>query len=249
MIIRIEELSMNAWPSLQTHLYDGWILRFSQGYTKRANSINPIYSSDANIEEKIKNCEKTYLTKGLPIIYKLTKACYPKNLDKILESKGYKKIDETSVQILNITEDYSLEKVSGLDIEYEFTQDWINSFVECSNTQNESTIGIMTQMLKNIIGDKICVKMKLDNQIVGCGFGVIEENYMGIFDIIVREEDRGQGIGKAIMQEILKEAQKRNVCKAYLQVVVGNSVAESLYNKLGFREKYRYWYRIKNSSI
>ena len=247
MIKRIEELSMNAWPSLQTHLYDGWVLRFSGGYTKRANSINPIYSSDASIEEKIEICEKTYFTKGLPTIYKLTQACYPKNLDEILESKGYKKIDETSVQILNIAEDYPIDKNNRLDIEYEFTPDWINSFVDCSNIQNESTIGIMTQMLKSIIGDKICVKMKLDNKTVGCGFGVIEENYIGIFDIIVREEDRGQGIGKTIMQGILKEAQKRNVCKAYLQVIVGNSVAENLYNKLGFKEIYRYWYRIKHN--
>ena len=25
MIIRLEEISMNAWPALQTIIYDGWI--------------------------------------------------------------------------------------------------------------------------------------------------------------------------------------------------------------------------------
>jgi|LGOV01.1.fsa_nt_gb hypothetical protein len=33
MIRFIEELSMSAWPALQTHLYDGWVLRISKGYT------------------------------------------------------------------------------------------------------------------------------------------------------------------------------------------------------------------------
>lgn len=42
-MIQYEELQMNALPSLQTILYDGWVLRFAKGYTNRANSVNPIY--------------------------------------------------------------------------------------------------------------------------------------------------------------------------------------------------------------
>jgi len=45
MIQRIEELSMNALPALSTVFLNGWILRFSNGYTRRANSVNPIYPS------------------------------------------------------------------------------------------------------------------------------------------------------------------------------------------------------------
>ncbi|MDB5085123.1 MAG: family N-acetyltransferase, partial [Bacilli bacterium] len=36
----IEELTLNNWQPLQTMLYDGWLLRFAGGYTKRANSVN-----------------------------------------------------------------------------------------------------------------------------------------------------------------------------------------------------------------
>lgn len=41
----IEELSLNHWQPLSTLLYDGWVLRFANGYIKRANSINPIHDS------------------------------------------------------------------------------------------------------------------------------------------------------------------------------------------------------------
>jgi hypothetical protein len=33
MDFTIEELTMNAWPSLQTILLDGWIIRMAGGYT------------------------------------------------------------------------------------------------------------------------------------------------------------------------------------------------------------------------
>lgn len=247
MIRHFEEMSMNAWPALQTILYDGWILRFSRGYTKRANSINPIYSSTMSIEDKIKSCERLYNAEGLPTIYKLTPDCYPENLDQILESRGYAKVDETAVRTLDISEIYVDSEAATLGIEYEFTSEWINSFSACANITNPETIEIMTGMLNNIAGDKIIVNLQNDNKPIACGFGVIEAGYVGIFDIIVDKEYRGNGYGKAVMKGILREALKQGIHKAYLQVVVGNTIAENLYTSLGFQEVYRYWYRVKRN--
>ena len=56
MIHLMEELSYNAWASLQNLYYDGWILRFADGYTRRANSVNPIYPSTHDLNEKIAYC-------------------------------------------------------------------------------------------------------------------------------------------------------------------------------------------------
>lgn len=245
MILRIEELSMNAWPALQTNLYDGWVLRFSEGYTKRANSVNPIYYSTVCVDDKIEKCEKRYKAKKLPVVYKITDKSYPNNLDNILESKGYKKIDETSIRTLNLLNYEQTKDIYGLEIDYNFTQEWIDSFVDCSNICEESTIKVITGILNNIIAETIYVKIRIDNKIVGCGFGVIEDNYIGIFDIIVKQEYRGNGYGNNIMEGIIKEAQKKNINNAYLQVVKGNVIAENLYEKLGFMEIYKYWYRIK----
>ena len=42
---------------------------------------------------------------------------------------------------------------------------------------------------------------------------------------------------------ILSEAQQMGATGSYLQVVAGNAPAERLYDKVGYREAYRYWYR------
>ena len=57
---RIEESSLNAWPALRQMLFDGWILRFAEGYTKRANSVNPLYGSSLDVSEKVDICEELY---------------------------------------------------------------------------------------------------------------------------------------------------------------------------------------------
>ncbi len=102
MIRFIEELSMNAWPALQTYLYDGWVLRVSGGYTKRANSINPLYSSHIELNEKIEYCKAFYDELGLPTIYKITVNSNLGVLDNKLEVLGYSKVDETSIRVLDL---------------------------------------------------------------------------------------------------------------------------------------------------
>ncbi|MBI5033401.1 MAG: GNAT family N-acetyltransferase [Chloroflexi bacterium] len=98
----VEEISLNALPALQTMHLDGWVLRFANGYTKRANSINPIYDGADNVEEKIRFCEEIYRRKHLPVVFKMTKTAQPENLDSILADKGYEINSPTSVQIAEL---------------------------------------------------------------------------------------------------------------------------------------------------
>jgi ribosomal protein S18 acetylase RimI-like enzyme len=243
MDFTIEELSMNAWPSIQTILYDGWIIRMANGYTKRANSVNPIYAYKNNLEEKIKYCETVYKNNGLPVIYKLVECDEHNIIDKELEKLHYEQNDITSVQICNNLIALN-NTINGIIINNGFDNTWINGFVECNKIKQEYIETIKT-MLKNIIGNKIVIYKEINGEIIGCGYGVIENNIVGIFDIIVKENKRGNGYGEEIVKSILSKAKTEGAKMAYLQVVNKNIIAKKLYEKLGFKEKYKYWYRIK----
>ena len=56
----LEEIASNGHVALNTMQYDGWILRFSNGYTGRANSVSVLYPSEKDMAGKVAYCEKCY---------------------------------------------------------------------------------------------------------------------------------------------------------------------------------------------
>jgi GNAT superfamily N-acetyltransferase len=244
MDFTIEELMMNAWPSIQTMLYDGWIIRMANGYTKRANSINPIYSPERNVSEKIKYCENIYRKNNLPVIFKIVQCNEYKNIDQKLNNMDYEKIDLTSVQIHN-----NINGIKNINNEIivnnYFSNDWKNCFYECNGINDSNLIKTIETMLGNIKLDIIAVHKKINGTSIGCGYGVIENGFVGLFDIIVNKEYRNKGYGKEIVEGILCQANEHGIEKAYLSVVDNNTFAKKLYGKIGFNEIYKYWYRKK----
>lgn len=244
MDFSIEEMTMNAWPSIQTMVFDGWIIRMANGYTKRANSINPIYSFENSINEKIKFCENMYRKNNLPVIFKIIQCDELKKIDQILDSLHYEKIDLTSVQIhSNIKQINKIQK--GIVVNDYFSNDWKHCFYDCNGIKDLDLIKTIEIMLENIKLDVIAVHKKENGQCIGCGYGVIEKDFVGLFDIIVHKEYRNKGYGKEIVETILSKANENGIEKAHLSVVDNNVFAKKLYGNIGFNEIYKYWYRKK----
>ncbi len=239
----LEELSMNAWPSIQTQLYDGWILRFSGGYTKRANSINPLYPSTIGLEEKIAFCESLYRERKIPAVFKLFGLEGQAGLEGELAARGYGKLDETAVMTAGLPS-FRGEASPSLGYEADFTLAWENAFIAC-NAIDPAYEKVLKEMLGKIAGKRIIASKTVEGRIAACGFGVMERGYVGIFDIVVDKAHRGKGIGREIVRGIMARAKEEGAETAYLQVLKGNTAAEKLYASLGFAESYRYWYRKK----
>ncbi|SHM46132.1 GNAT family N-acetyltransferase [Gracilibacillus kekensis] len=245
IIQKIEELSMNALPSLQTSLLDGWILRFSDGYTKRANSVNPFYSSTENIDKKIKKVEQIYQKKNLPVIFKLTSNVSPHDLDNTLEKARYYRDGLTSVQLLALDNIQQVPSKAYLTFQDRLSDQLFAAFCKFNHIDESAQTTIKT-MLMSII-PKVCYVMLLsgNNETIACGIGVLEEDYIGLFDIVTNEKFRRKGFGEQLIASILKWGKNNGAKYAYLQVVNDNYPARNLYQKLGFKESYQYWYRIK----
>lgn len=240
---RIEEASLNAWPALQQMLYDGWILRFSQGYTKRANSVNPLYGSSVDVDEKIETCEDLYRERGLRPIFRLTPFVAPPDLDLVLESRGCRKIDPTLVLSLDLGRCDFLPLPTG-ELRDEGLDDWLDVFCRFNGAPIEKHQAHRA-ILHAIPSRRFLATLADAGQAVACGLGVLENRFFGLFDLITHPERRNKGYGTSLVSGLLAWARENGARHAYLQVMESNAPARHLYaDKLGFQWAYAYWYRV-----
>ncbi len=236
----IELMLMRTWPAIEERTYDGWVLRFSRGYTKRSNCINPLYESYFDLEEKFEYCRKIYKEKRLPIIYKLIDTKVSLMVDEFLEKKGLKKQDMVTVKEIDLTDvDYNLKSIS---INWGFSKEWYD-FYTAENNLNTEEKDIIKKLLEKNDKNNVYVCKSINNEIIAVAMGSVEKNRMGIFNVYVKDTYRKKGYATEILEGLLVEARKINVEKAYLQVMETNERALKLYKKMGFVLKYKTWYR------
>jgi ribosomal protein S18 acetylase RimI-like enzyme len=243
VIRAIEELSMNAWPVMQTLHYDGWVLRCAEGYTKRANSVYPLYPSEIDVDEKIEFCESFYRIEGLPTVFKMTEASTPSHLEDRLDALGYRMDSPTGVQLLELRAG-NHEVARNVSLTSIDTEEWHTAFARMNHV-DDSRRAMHEGILRAILLEKCYATINENGHILGCGLGVLQAGYLGIFDIVIDPDQRGQGYGERLMAALLAWGAQQGARTAYLQVMCNNEPALRLYEKLGFREKYQYWYRIK----
>jgi GNAT superfamily N-acetyltransferase len=240
-IRQIEEAGLNAWPAHQQLLYDGWLLRFAAGYTKRANSVNPLYPSSQEIKTKIKHCEAFYRRVALPPVFRLTPLA-PRELDETLAGRGYQILHPTRVLTLAL-DNWSVPDLAALSVCELPLEQWMGVFSEISGSLVAKQPA-HAQILRNILNPYFCAAIEIDGKWVACGLGVQEREWFGLFDIVTHPEHRRQGLSTFLISAMLDWALFQGARQSYLQVMESNQPALGLYAKLGYAERYRYWYRV-----
>ncbi|MBX2997036.1 MAG: GNAT family N-acetyltransferase [Caldilineaceae bacterium] len=251
-IIRtVEEISLNAWPANQTLVDEGWLLRFTGGYTRRANSVNPIYRVDENDAEsviaRIDRCEQIYRRRNQPVIFKITPVVQPGNLDETLAQRGYALDAPTGVRLRSLTEFSPSDGNSNVEIHLEPNPSttWIETFSDFSALTEGQQVAL-SSIVANIAPLAAFVTLREDGQALACGLAVLERQMIGLYDIVTAPAARGQGYGTQLLHALLAWGKTHGAQHAYLQVMNNNLPAQRLYDRLGFREIYQYWYRVKS---
>lgn len=242
-IRRVEEASFNAWPALKTIIYDGWLLRFANGYTKRANSVNGLYASRLPAEVKITYCQKAYRRQNLHPVFRLTPLLNRDELDSQLAARQYKRSDHTTVQFLDLqTLTPQLSPRAEIWSGAEGIDAWLHAF-HTLNPQRRDAV-THRQMMQNILGSLCLMVLKVNGEIVACGLAVADGAYVGLFDIVTAASQRRRGYGLELTTSLLAWGASVKTGTAYLQVMTDNQAALGLYHKLRFEALYDYWYRI-----
>jgi len=238
---RLEERALNASGAFQSLVYDGWLLGYRRGPTKRLRCVNPFYPSTLPIAEKVAYCTAFYAAAKLPAIFRLLPFTEPSSLDGWLEDHGWKSFDRTLVLCAELAHIPALA-MPKLAVELVEPAQWeprvanllaIPEEARASSVERASTYPL----------PHVGALIRCDEEVVACGLLKLEGDHAGLFAVQTAKPWRGRGLGRAIVAALLAEAQRRGAQRAYLQVTDDNVPALAVYARFGFNSAYAYWYR------
>jgi GNAT superfamily N-acetyltransferase len=240
---RLEELAFAAWPALESRDVAGWRLRFSGGYTKRANSINAL-GQNAQVDGEIHDgLEAAYRTRHQRPVWRLTPLAPPAMAD-LLTRRGHRPIERSLVQVCPL--EPAVTASPEVSIQPAPSAAWIEAFCTYSPVRPEHR-DTMRRMLASIAAPAGFAFVEAAGQPMAMAIGAVQGDYMGLFDVLVMPQARRRGLARKVTESLYAWAWAHGARFAYLQVVATNEVATPLYAAQGFRTVYDYQYFVPPS--
>lgn len=239
----IEEVAADAVPPAVVERLGGWRLRFNHGVKRRPNSV--LANSDdgkLSLTEKIEQVEAFYTRYGFGARYQLSPVSRPGNLEETLLGRGYTRVPESvSVKTLELA-DLPATAHSDLSFTTQPTDTWLSLYCEI-----EGLSGAKREAFSEMVGrfpGRSCFALAHDQneRAAAVGVGVLHGGFLGLFNIATHPSARRQGLAVKVVAGLCGWAQNEGVHTAYLQVAGENSAAQALYERLGFRTRYEYFY-------
>ena len=234
-----EEHLMNAWPALRTMMCDGWVFREAGGYTKRANSACALDGRGS--ARTLDEAERFYARLGFPTTFRLTPLAAP-DTDSILADRGYHIVDDTIVMTAVLEGKGDIE--AALSISPKCDPEWEAGYAMAHG------LGLVERRAHRAILDRIAplktgfATFYDGGRSVAFGLGVVERDRLGLFDIVTVTDARRRGLARTLVSGLMAWGAREDAKIAWLSVIADNEKATPLYAQLGFRELYRYHYRM-----
>ncbi|UJW83957.1 GNAT family N-acetyltransferase [Devosia sp. SL43] len=237
----IEAASLVAWPALEDIRDGSWSVRFSRGYTNRANSVQSLDpADDSDVEARINRHAADYRTRGLTPVFRVTPLAGPQTVST-LDTLGWAPFGHSLVMARELKK---VARPVSAHTQYFEPADplWWQPQRDMSEREGKDALGeVVTRITAPARGILLFGE---DLEPVAAALVVNVEGIAMFLNVVVAAAARGQGLGRAVMNAGLNWATLQSkATTAALQVAADNEQAVPLYRSLGFEEIYQYHYR------
>ena len=238
---RAEQACLNAWPALSNVLYHDWVVRFAEGLTRRANSVNPL-RPDARVDGRdIQFFENLFRVQELPLIFRVPSLLDP-SVDRGLERLGFAAEGESCVIYADIGAVQARSHTS-VEVTSRVSEEWLSA-LSAMQKHTEEQSEIYDHIILSIALPAGYATLREDGEVVAQAYGIIHDDLLCCESVITEEHHRARGVGRRLMSALFAWAAAQGANGVCLQVEAGNTAGLALYRGLGMTtELSRYHYR------
>ena len=232
-----EELFANIWPSFDHILYDGWLLRFADGFSTNNNSVWPLYTGNLPIDEKIVFCEEQYRERGLTCAFRLAEIPGHDTIASRLTTQGYVEENPNWVMVNPSTVASPMADITTLALD-----EWLEIAYQINSVDDPTLKEKVCKVLSRGANPRCFAIVARDEQACAYGYATRQGNILHLRELWVLPELRGQGIGTQLIHGLIRRGREDGADIACLAVNESNTGARRLYARLGFVQRHRYSY-------
>jgi ribosomal protein S18 acetylase RimI-like enzyme len=212
---------------------DGWLLRYADGWTNRANSALPVGNQATPVAETVQACVAFYRERGVP-----PKITVPlpvrRDVARHLEAAGWVAQPTVLVQTA------ALDQVPAPVPEIELLARPSSELLALIAARKQGLPPAAEHVLHAAPHVRFALGRAADGTLLAGARGAVVDDWLHLGLVEVVPQARRQGLARALWAALAAWAQGLGATRAVLQVEERNEAATRLYASVGFRTHHTY---------
>ncbi|HEY3502916.1 MAG TPA: GNAT family N-acetyltransferase [Actinocatenispora sp.] len=235
----LQRIGARTWPAVETAPLGDWLLRASDGWTRRANSVLAVGDPGTPLAAAVDTVTAWYAARGLPPLAQLADG-EADDLDALLADRGWPAEASTLLLTAPISRVCAAATAGALPpvtFAAEPSADWLALF----GARKGVSAAARTVLTG---GDTTFAEVRGDGgELAAIGRGATADGHLLVAAVEVVPAYRRRGLARHLMAALADRHTDR-AHTVFLQVEDDNTAARTLYDRLGFRLHHAYHYRV-----
>jgi len=241
-----EEAAINGFPPLRQVVFDGWMLRFSGGGRRTANSVTPLHEPHGDPEPLIATAEALYRAQRQPAIFRLPSFLDPA-IDRQFAERGYTEEGESCIiegpldPIIASSAPFG--GTGAVRLSPKPTSEWFVAMARLQGQRPEFQEPYR-QIVSSVVLDAAFAELAVEGEAAALAYGVIHRGMLCFESVVTDAQRRRQGLSRRVLAALAEWGKQNGARVATLQVEADNAPARALYHSVGMTTQlHRYHYR------
>ena len=237
-----DRLALPGWQPLESAPLGEWVLRASNGFSSRGNSVSALGLPDRPLMEAVDAVAQWYLARSLPARAHVL----PGGPEaEAFAQAGWSAYESTQLMLSSVSR---VLRRLGSDQVAEPRHDATLDASWLATDERSARFGDPARQVLEAGEVTFATVRDQDDVVLARGRGTLHGDWVGVSCLWTREDQRGNGLGSAVLESLLAWGAERGATTSYLQVLEANTAAIGLYQARGYEVHHRYEYLLAEQS-